>query len=369
VIFGSVDFWPLKNFILDGFWQNTFAWGTLILFLGVPLVGFIIWLLRRIMRIKSSGGYLGWTFGGLWTLGWISLALLSASITNDFSANNNKRPGIDVPVVQPVNGKMIVKISEPEVEYSGSIPWLHIDGRGIDVTSDTFRLSNVRVAVQKSNDSSYHVEIKKYSRGRTVPEAQQRADEAKFNYSYADSVLDIGSGFAISKESKYRDQRIIVVIQVPVGKKIRFDETMDKLHAVNIRIRGRNYNRWDRDWNFNSDEYFDYDTNVDYIMGKDGYPVDTEKPANRRNRDDYRYQDDENKMDSISVQQEIQRQIDEEKRQKEEEIRNRDNKIKELIKEKEQQSHRTTFKINTKATDHGMAIAPSLASSMASTFF
>jgi hypothetical protein len=50
LLFGGIGVWPLKNFIIDGFWQNTFAWGTLILFLGVPLVGFILWVLRRIMR-------------------------------------------------------------------------------------------------------------------------------------------------------------------------------------------------------------------------------------------------------------------------------------------------------------------------------
>ena len=38
-------------------------------FLGVPLIGFIIWLVRRMMRVKSKDSYLGWMFGGLMDLG------------------------------------------------------------------------------------------------------------------------------------------------------------------------------------------------------------------------------------------------------------------------------------------------------------
>jgi hypothetical protein len=36
LIIGGVGVWPLKNFILDGFWQNAYAWGTLLFFLGCP---------------------------------------------------------------------------------------------------------------------------------------------------------------------------------------------------------------------------------------------------------------------------------------------------------------------------------------------
>ena len=46
ILIGGVSVWPLKNFIIDGMWQNLYGWGTMIFFLGVPLIGFIVWLLR-----------------------------------------------------------------------------------------------------------------------------------------------------------------------------------------------------------------------------------------------------------------------------------------------------------------------------------
>jgi len=328
ILIGGISVWPLKNFIIDGFWQNLYGWGTLIFFLGVPLIGFIIWLLRRIMKVKSQSNYLGWTFGGLWALGWVCATLFVASLVNDFRMSNYKRPATEMTITQPVNGKMIVTVNEPEVEYSGSMPWIDIDGKGLDITKDTLRYSNIKIEeVLLSTDGNYHVEIKKYSRGRTTADADSRAQKIRFNASYSDSVLDIGSSLAIDKETKFRGQQVIVVISVPAGKKIRFDETISKLHAFNISINERR--RWHKrdrvDWDVD-DESFGYKTNVDYTMGADGNLKDPGGVAVKTRMDnDYRYPVTDSSVKD-NQQNDIQKQIDEEKRKKEES----DMKIKEL---------------------------------------
>ena len=84
LIFGGVAWWPINNFLWTSNWQQIYAWGTLIFFLGVPLIGFITWLIRRILRVRSRNSYLGWTFGCLWTLGWVAVMLLASSLTRDF---------------------------------------------------------------------------------------------------------------------------------------------------------------------------------------------------------------------------------------------------------------------------------------------
>ena len=72
-IFGGVAWWPVNDYLWTSRWQPVYAWGTLILFLGIPLIGFLVWLIRRIIGVRSRSNYLGWIFGGLWTLGWISV--------------------------------------------------------------------------------------------------------------------------------------------------------------------------------------------------------------------------------------------------------------------------------------------------------
>jgi hypothetical protein len=129
----------------------------------------------------------------------------------------------------------------------------------------------------------YHTSVSKYSFGSTKRDAQERAERIIFNVSNKDSILNLGSGLSIDRNSKFRGQGVIVDIQVPVGKKIRFDESL--VHAYNpwvVRRSGREYRRyWRDDYRYNIDwdydDYFDWDPNVDYVMGSDGKLIKAEK--------------------------------------------------------------------------------------------
>src|SRR5687768_12407246 len=99
LIFGGVAWWPVNNFLWTSKWQQMYAWGTLIFFLGVPLIGFITWVIRRILRVRSRNSYLGWTFGGLWVLGWVSVTLFASSIAKD--VRSYKSEDADISITQP----------------------------------------------------------------------------------------------------------------------------------------------------------------------------------------------------------------------------------------------------------------------------
>jgi phage shock protein PspC (stress-responsive transcriptional regulator) len=339
ILIGGVSVLPLKNFLLEGFWQNLYGWGTLLLFLGIPLIGFIVWLLRRIMKVKSQHHYLGWVFGGLWVLGWICVTLFIASLVRDFSMYNKNGNVQELAITQPINNRMLVKVSEPEVAYSGAFPWINIEGNGFDVTHDSLRYTNIKIEVVKEeSDSNFHVEINRYSRGRTVADAAAKAQNIFFNASYKDSVLDIGSGIAINKTTKFRAQKIIVVIRVPVGKKIRFDETVDKLQSFTIQVnkngkknRSRKYSNDDWDWN---KDWFEYDVNTDYIMGEDGSLKNADGSSIQSVSS--RRLNNEEQSDSVEKNGRREREKEELQRQLEEERRNQDR----INREKEQSEKR-----------------------------
>jgi len=302
---GGTVLWPLKQaileFALDGFWQNAFFWGTVIFFFIVPLIGFITWLIRRIMRVRSHRNYLGWTFGGLWTIGWVSLILLVSSLAKDFRMS--RTVATPVQVAQPTNGKMLVTVSEPEISYNGDLFFVDADNYGWDFTDDSLKLGNVKIDIAPSNDSNYHVNVVRQSNGRSSAQATDLAKRIQYNITSRDSILDLGAGYAIARKDKFRAQEIRVTIQVPVGKTIRFDNTVDKLHPFNVRIRHRRDRN--RDWEIEESYYFNYKTNADYIMQANGelaladgsdkdqnttetidtYRYDRNDTSNRKNRD------------------------------------------------------------------------------------
>ncbi|HEV7621176.1 MAG TPA: PspC domain-containing protein [Flavisolibacter sp.] len=275
LIFGGVAWWPVNDFLWSSPFQKLLGWGTLILFITVPVIGFLVWLVRRIVRVRSKSSYLGWTFGGLWLIGLLCAITFGISIAKDLTAYD--RTTTDFSIAQPANGKLIVKVNEPEIHYSGNTWWFHDDSNSWDIVGDTLKYSNVKIRVKKSDDSLYHVRLYKYSAGRNTVDAQNRAERTRFSVSSSDSILNIGSGVSVDKNSKFRGQGVIMEIQVPAGKEVRFDESIRYAFNANvIRLfdRDRYGHYWGQRYNYrnewDNDEYFDWDTNVDYIMTTDG---------------------------------------------------------------------------------------------------
>jgi ToastRack found in some PspC/PspC transmembrane region len=268
LIFGGVASWPINEFLWTNNLQKVSAWGTLLFFITVPVVAFMTWLIRRVVNARR-GAHLGWIFGGLWIIGWICAITFAASIAKDLRVYDKADP-IKFPIAQPSSGKLIVKVNEPEIHYSGTIWWMHDDNAGWDISDDNIKYNRVKIRVDKSDDSLYHVIINKYSAGSSLNDVQSRASKTVFNVGSVDSILNLGSGLLIDKSSKFRGQGVIVEIEIPVGKKIRFDESV--MYAYNdwvIRKTGRTYHwHWQSDWD--EDYSIHVKANTDYMMNDKG---------------------------------------------------------------------------------------------------
>lgn len=333
LIFGGVAWWPVNNYLWTSDWQQVLAWCTLILFLLVPLVGFIIWLVRRIMRVRSRSNYLGWTFGGLWALGWVAVTLFVSTIVRDFRSYQADETMLTIQ--QPPQGKMVVAVSQPELEFQGDYEWISGDSRGWDLGPDTLRIAAVDLKVKPSADANYRVMLRKYSFGRTRSEALNRAAQVDYTVVSRDSVLDLGNAYAITRSAKFRGQNVEIVIEVPVGKKIRFDESVDrKLSLIHVKVK-RSLRR-DRAIGIeisDDEEAFRYKAGVDYIMDPGGILRDPQgKPLDEPAPADYRYPGTEpaapaaTPATDTTANEAIRRQLDEEKKRREESER----KIREL---------------------------------------
>jgi phage shock protein PspC (stress-responsive transcriptional regulator) len=350
LLFGGMAWWPVTNFLWTSNTQKVLAMGTLLFFLVVPLIGFITWVIRRVIGVRSRNSYLGWTFGFLWTIGWVCLIMLVSSITRDFRVDEQTSTEIALPK-QPSSGKMIVMVKEPGLEYTGSFGWLNDDIEGWDISDDTMRMSTIRISVVPSVDSSYHVFEKKHSYGSDKNDALKRAESIKYAITPSDSILDLGNGYNVGKDVKFRLQQVEVEIHVPVGKKIRFDRSIrDKMNPSKFTVK-RNRRRF-RGVDFDRDYGFNYSTNTDYLMTADGLksltrintasdPDDIESSSDRSSHSsDYRY--DRKVADSIDYE----RRIEEEKRKKEESERA----IREL--QEQQKKAQSTSGVETEKLDN-----------------
>jgi phage shock protein PspC (stress-responsive transcriptional regulator) len=270
ILFGGMAVFPVKDFFLEGFWQNALAWSSLILFLGVPSIALITWLIRRIMGVRSTNNYLGYTFSGLWIIGLFSVIFLAGL----FARNFKNRAGVEsqVNLVQPAGDKLYVESVGSNVHYYEDDDFFGMDFNDgapfYGINHDSLMLKTVRVNVVKSKDSSFHVYTMRFSRSNTNAKAKELAENINFPIVQQDSVLQLQKGFAITRNDKFRNQQVLVVVEVPVGKKIELDRSLDDFEWFTINTnRRRGFNvSWDNNW----DDSYSWENNVEYLMTREG---------------------------------------------------------------------------------------------------
>jgi phage shock protein PspC (stress-responsive transcriptional regulator) len=310
ILFGGFIAFPFKDFILEGFWQNALAWLSLLLFLGIPIVALIVWLIRRIMGVRSKTHYLGYVFGTLWTIGLVSFIILLGLFARNFKSGSEKLQDF-AGLVQPAKGKLLVDVAASNVRYYGG-DWFGFDQDFpvYGINQDTLMLNTVRVNIVKSQDSLFHVRNIKFARGRNPESSVLAADKIQFDIQQRDSVLILPKGFPISKEDKFRTQRVLVIIEVPVGRKIQLDRSLYGYKWFTVDF--DRHHGWDANWDDNWDRNYGWEPGVEYFMTNDGLKRTDEKddrvndenegspndenakPKTPTKRQDYRYKEKQN---------------------------------------------------------------------------
>lgn len=280
VFVGGVSMLSIKAFFLEGFRENLLAWATLFFFIGVPILSMVTWIIRRIIGVKSKSKYLGYIFGSLWLLGLISAILLGCSIGSRYKVAARVRD--NVTIIQPASHKLLIKVTDGNVRTYGG--WFQWDGM-INLSDDSILLSRVDVKILRSEDSSFHVTTTRFSRGDNERKATANAEQIKYQIIQEDSVLYLDRGFSFGPDGHFRDQKLVVTIRVPVGKRILIDRTVQR-RLKNFSIESGPDGDWEYEWHND----MGWDTDVEYVMTTHGL----ERTDGARDTDDSEDNSDEN---------------------------------------------------------------------------
>ncbi len=282
----SIGLFPLKNFVLNEGWQSVLAWGTLIFFIGVPVIGIITFIIRRIARIKTHNRIIRYSFLGLWFLGIICFISLLISVGQDFrrtSSANEERVALENPGIQSLEVNSLTNN-----RYKRANTWFRLEPFAT-FDDDTAYIGNVRIRIEKSPIDSFQVGIIKMCNGNTRRNADTLASLINYAVFQKDSLLIMDKAIAINTTNKFRNQSVIVILYVPVGKHIKINKNLD--YNRNIRVHGPFFN--DNDWYNWEDDDYDFQYGVEYIMQENGLYTLGGIPANDYNRNnDWRSEQD-----------------------------------------------------------------------------
>ncbi|MEO6219806.1 MAG: PspC domain-containing protein [Ginsengibacter sp.] len=290
----SIGLFPLKDFVLTDGWQSLLAWGTLIFFIGVPVIGIITFIIRRIAKTKSHNRVIRYSFLGLWFLGIICFVSLLVSVGHDFrrtsSANEEK-------VILENAGVNSLEVNSLTYNrYNRSNTWFRLEPFAT-FDDDTAYIGNVRIRIEKSNTDSFKVGVMKMCNGNTRRNADTLASLINYTIFQKDSLLMMDKAIPINTTDKFRNQSVMVILYVPVGKRIKINKNLD--YSRNIRVHGPFFN--DDNWYSWEDDDFDFQYGVEYIMQENGLYTLTGIPANDyKNNNDWHSQQEEHRNYSPS---------------------------------------------------------------------
>ncbi|MFZ9717826.1 MAG: PspC domain-containing protein [Chitinophagaceae bacterium] len=269
LLFAGVGIFPLKDFLFESGIENVSAWGTLLFFLLVPAISLLVWLIRKIVSAKSNP-YLSYTFGVLWLIGWVSVCLLATLMVKNFSYEATVEKTIDMK--SDFNTPLVISVNEDPLRYSGTYWWLQSNAEGWDINEDSLKYANIKVVFERATDSVFKASVVRCSFGANKKEAENRAEKIQFSAYQEANNLYLGNAISLSKHEKFRAQQVLVVVQVPVGKKVRIDESVEeKLYPIYVRVNEKGkWNRRNRIHKMDWDEDVEYKTGVDYIMTENG---------------------------------------------------------------------------------------------------
>jgi len=272
---------PAKDYILRSGWQNLFAWGTLILFIWVPVVGIVTWIIRRLTKKRGNSTLIRSAFISLWLIGLFCLIALITSLGNDFRSRNYPVEQV-IPIANPGVDKLEIKTSPFAKYYSRN--WFRLEPFAF-FDEDTVYVRNIRLRVVKADNDSFKVTMVKLTNGRSRQEAEQIASKINFTATQRDTTLLFDRGIAITANEKFRNQRLIVTVAVPVGKRIYINEKEGWGEGFSFHM-GNNDNYWDWENNMESGSQ-PWRSNVEYIMTPTGLQrIDNERFENDYNDED-----------------------------------------------------------------------------------
>jgi hypothetical protein len=299
--------YPLKKFVLEDGAQSWAAFGTIVLFIWVPIVGIVTAIIRKIAGFKKTNVWIRSSFWALWIVGWVMLFYFGSSVGNSFTKHNK-------PVEQTI------ALSNPAINYLEvtAIPkmkyyedkWFKISEFVDYGDDDTIFVRNLRIRIVQSTTDSFQVKVVKLSNGKTVAEANNLANKINFDITQQDSLIYLDKGIGINPIDKFRNQHVIMTIAVPIGKRIKISDKGWSQTNINIDHRGMRSETIDRissdnDWyNGWDNESFNFSFGVTYLMTNTGLEKIGRADIETKEEDKVEMSDIENQLNELKLERE-----------------------------------------------------------------
>lgn len=209
-----------------------FATIGLIFFVGVPLIMLIYSCIKILFNIRTQNSIVRITAFSMWIAGLLMLIYVGVEIGDEFKEEASYRE--NYAIKNPASQVMYLNLMkdskynfEEKYGYHSRVRINHWNL--VKVNKNGISFGFPQVDIEKSETDSFQLVVIKGAQGSTNKEATIRARSINYEFAQHDSTIDFSPYFDITKESKWRDQSVRIVLKVPVGKTIYLNRNMKNI--------------------------------------------------------------------------------------------------------------------------------------------
>ena len=227
--FGIIDA-PWTDYIeMAGIGAPLWAISLLTFFaVGIPFFFlFILGLKILVRKLKSVGTPAKLVLLGLWLLSIIGLAFLGIKQATQRAFEGEVVTTEVLPITPQDTLYLAMKYNQ---EYSSGAYKTNVKMKYDEEDNKIMYLTDVRLVVKSTKDSTARIEIIKTADGSDFKDAKQRAENITYNTSFLGNELFINSYLTANLRDHYRDQEVRVVLYLPEGATLYADENIASFH-------------------------------------------------------------------------------------------------------------------------------------------
>jgi len=212
--------------------SEQFTWSSIsiLLVLGIPVIALIYNGIKMLLGIRKHIPGLGIAAMALWVAGAILGGYTAVQVAMDF-----KRKGItkNVEVIPPTTSNVLyLEVVGDEYEYDDDEYDSHIRINDwffhVDEEEQT-NYGECELDIRRSKTDSFEITTIFSARGRTRKAATNRASEINYSYDRIDSLVQFGPYFNIDNVDKWRNQRVKIIVKVPLNGSVYLNHSMDRI--------------------------------------------------------------------------------------------------------------------------------------------
>lgn len=221
---------PLKSLFIDPGYETNLMYLSLGIIFLVPVIGVVIWIFRRSMKLKSCPA-IGIIASVIWIAGLVLSGVLGARVANKFSVESSSQRIVDIAPVS--SSKMYIEmvpyLDDYAVIRSGYGPGTYVDELPyVTVNEDSLLFKDINLQIGKSNDSLFHVKVISAIHGTDLRSAKAQISHFSYNIQQQDSLILLPEFFMVPIEQGYRKQSVTVEVLVPAGKTVEMSEALEE---------------------------------------------------------------------------------------------------------------------------------------------